>query len=390
MVSLRLEPRPWEEDKGNDNAAGAPRLKFRVLLSKLCPSGGLDLTWRWRVIEIEPVETSERPTAGSESGAQTMNVASRSIHSLYVEVSLIWQSTQANSRASPHRIAKKKAVNFSIPFSTQSTWLAAATEASHTGMGPIPDICTAVCRQFGFRQGIGFLIDEILGQHRHNVYLLDEELRQGVGPKSLEYLLQVSKQRGPGFTLSRRNRLYIAVTLASSVLQLGGTSWLKRQWTSGDILFLPLEDHKISTPNIDFKHPYVSSKVSLEDANTALVADASQNKIANRIPSEVLFVLGITLTELSFGQNIYAMRTEHDMDKTEMITNFNTASRLIEYVYEESGRRYGDVVRRCLKCPPDVRDPSIDNEDFQKAVFELIFTPLKEDFEDFEGGSRIY
>ncbi len=390
MVSLRLEPRPWEEDKGNDNVAGARRMKFRVLLSKLCPSGGLDLTWKWREIEIEPVETSERLTAGSESGAQTRGVASRSPHSLYVEVLYILQSAQANSRASPHRIVKKKAVNFSIPSSTRSTWLAAATEASHTGIGPIPDICTAVCRQFGFRQGIGFLIDESLGQHQHNVYLLDEEFRQGVGPKSLEYLLQVSKKRGPGFTLSRRDRLYIAVTLASSVLQLDGTSWLKRQWRSGDILFLPLEDHKTSTPRIDFKHPYVSSKVSLEDANTALIADASQHTIAHRIPSEVLFVLGITLTELSFGQNIYAMRTEHDMDKTEMITNFNTASRLIDYVYDESGSRYGDVVRRCLKCPPDVQDASLDNEKFQDAVFELIFTPLREDFENFEGASRIH
>ena len=263
------------------------------------------------------------------------------------------------------------------------------TETSYTGLGPINDICTAVYGQCGVRQGIGFLTDESLDQHRHNVYLVDENVRQGFDPKSLEYLLQVSKKRGPGFSLSRRDRLYIAVTLASSVLQLGETSWLKRQWRSGDILFLPLEDRKASTPRVDFAHPYVSWKISLEDANTALVADASHTTIAHRIPSEVLFVLGITLTELCFGQNIYDMRIEDDADKTEMITNFNTASRLIDYVYNESGSRYGDVVRRCLKCPPDVRDASLDNEEFQEAVFESIVTPLRQDFEDFNGGSRI-
>lgn len=256
-------------------------------------------------------------------------------------------------------------------------------------MGPINDICTAVYEQCGVRQGIGFLTDESLGQHRHNVYLVDEKVRQGVDPQSLEYLLQVSKQRGPGFTLSRRDRLYIAVTLASSVLQLDGTSWLKRQWKSGDILFLPLEDRTSSTSRVDFAHPYVSWKVSPADANTALVADASRSTISHRIPSEVLFVLGITLTELCFGQNIYDMRIEEDIDKTETITNFNTASRLIDYVYNESGTRYGDVVRRCLKCPPDVRDATLDNEGFQAAVFESIVTPLRQDFEDFNGGSRI-
>ena len=256
-------------------------------------------------------------------------------------------------------------------------------------MGPIDDICTTVYGKCGVGQGIGFLTDESLGQHRHIVYIVDEEIRQGVDPKSLEYLLQGSKQREPGYTLSRRDRLYIAITLASSVLQLDGTSWLKRQWRSGDILFLPLEDRKTSTPRLDFTHPYVSWKVSPENANTALVADASRTTIAHRIPSEVLFVLGITLTELCFGQNIYDKRIDEDIDKSEMITNFNTASRLIDDVYNESGDRYGDVVRRCLKCPPDVRDANLDNEEFQEAVFESIVTPLRQDFENFNGGSRI-
>lgn len=255
-------------------------------------------------------------------------------------------------------------------------------------MGLIDDICTAVYGQCNVTQGIGYLTDEIYGQHRHNVYLVDKEVRPGVDPQSLESLFQVSRQRGPGFNLSRRDRLYIAVTLASSVLQLDGTSLLKRQWRSGDILFLPLDDQKTSTSKVDFTHPYVSWKVSPEDANTAVVAEASRITTAPRIPSEVLFVLGITLTELCFGQNIYDMRVEEDVDATEILTNFNTAARLIDYVYNESGTRYGDV-RRCLKCPPDVRDASLDNEEFEEAVFESIVTPLRQDFEDFNGGSRI-
>ena len=70
MASLRLEPRPWEDEKGTGNTGGPQRLKFRVLLSKSCPGDGLEVTWKWREIEIEPVETSECPMAGLETDTQ--------------------------------------------------------------------------------------------------------------------------------------------------------------------------------------------------------------------------------------------------------------------------------------------------------------------------------
>lgn len=301
----------------------------------------------------------------------------------------ILRPAHANPEVSSELVVKKKAVKFADTLPAKPTWLPTMTEPPHTRMGPIADICTAVSNHGGFRQGIGFLTDESVAQHQHNVYLVDEKVGQGMNPKSLEELLQISKQRNPGFSLSRRDRLYIAVTLASSVLQLDGTLWLKRQWKSGDILFLPLEDQKASAPKIDYARPYVSWNISPDDTNTALIVDESRTSVAHRIPSEILFVLGITLTELCFGQNIYDMRVEEDTDTTEVMTNFNTASRLIDYVYSESGSRYGDVVRRCLKCPPDVRDANLDNEEFQEAVFESIVTPLRQDFEDFTGGSRI-
>ena len=84
VASLRLEPRPWEQDKGTDDAAGAQRLKFRVLLSKSCPSDGLDVTWKWREIEIEPVETSESPRAGFETDTQKLDIATLSLVTSYV------------------------------------------------------------------------------------------------------------------------------------------------------------------------------------------------------------------------------------------------------------------------------------------------------------------
>jgi len=150
-----------------------------------------------------------------------------------------------------------------------------------------------------------------------------------------------------------------------------------------------MHDHESATPKMDFAHPYVSWKVSPEDVNTGFITDANQKLISHRIPSEVLFVLGITLTKLCFGQNTSEMRSEDDYDTTEVMTNFNTACRLMPAVYTEGGERYGDVVRRCLKCPPNVRDASLDSEEFQAAVFDTIVTPLRQDFEDFTGSQRI-
>ena len=76
VASLRLEPRPWEEDEGKDNT---PHLKFRVLLSKSCSNDGLDVTWKWRKIEIEPVVTSEGQTAGLENDPHTMDISTLSL-----------------------------------------------------------------------------------------------------------------------------------------------------------------------------------------------------------------------------------------------------------------------------------------------------------------------
>ena len=84
MASLRLEPRPWEEDKGKINAAAAPRLKFRVLLSKSCQDDGLDVILKLREIELEPVEKPENSMLKFETETQKLSIATLSMASPYV------------------------------------------------------------------------------------------------------------------------------------------------------------------------------------------------------------------------------------------------------------------------------------------------------------------
>ncbi len=79
MASLRLEPRPWEDDKGKGNVVGSTRLKFRVLLSKSGLDDVIEVTWKWRELEIEPMETSESPMAEFGKNAETMSISTLSL-----------------------------------------------------------------------------------------------------------------------------------------------------------------------------------------------------------------------------------------------------------------------------------------------------------------------
>ena len=260
-------------------------------------------------------------------------------------------------------------------------------------MTHITDICTTIQNVQSLKmREIGFLVDESVSRERHDVYLSNEQIRSKLAATSLESLLETSQRRVSGFCLSRRDQLYIAVTLASSVLQLDGTSWLKKFWGSGDIHFLPTGDSKPAKPKMDFAHPYVSWKVSPNDEHSNSIVDVAQTPFNLQFRNESLFALGITLIELALRQNISELRIPEDGPPTDTLTNFRTASRLVDDVYDESGDQYGDVVQRCLHCPfnlRNLRNYDLDNEEFEELVFYDIFTPLRQGLEDFEGRSKI-
>ena len=249
---------------------------------------------------------------------------------------------------------------------------------------PITDLCTVLYGSCRPPRDLGFLLDEGAIQNRHHLHLLShDETSADMRTQSLASLLDQSGSNSYKCILKRGDRLYIAVTLASSILQLDQTSWLKRQWRSSDVRFY-YEETNSPLARFRFNHPYLSWGLSSENQSSSHPTSDLLLK-GGLTRSEPLLALGLTLMELCFGRTLLQMQKSEDEDPNEIVTRLNSARRLLNDVYDESGENYGDAVRRCLDCPFDFRDLSLDNDDFQKAVFDTIVTPLVKDLDAFKG-----
>lgn len=193
---------------------------------------------------------------------------------------------------------------------------------------------------------------------------------------SLEQLLLLSEPRysataGSSHFFSRRDRLYLAPTLACAVLQLH-ENWLPALWGSQDIHFYK---HGRDLQEA-IKSPFLTRRVTEPNPVRTNTASAVRNA--------VLFPLGLALVELSLCSNIASLKTSEDQSPDEITTMFLTANRCMDRVYLESGKRYGDVVQHCLFWSQP-GDGDLESAEFRSAVFGRIIRPLIDDVEAFTG-----
>ena len=268
-------------------------------------------------------------------------------------------------------MSTKKSVRFNAQAVQQSptTKMNCFTQdLPYSEMRLITDLCTEVHLSAGVKDCLGLLSNGEPNHEGHVLFRSETRIDAGAKYRSLTSLLKEARTSVLGQRLSWENRLEVAVTLASSVLQLDGTSWLKPMWRSDDIFFLPPSGAKIGS-RMDYAHPYVSWKICCKSTSGSLTPDAT-SKTAHRIRHDMLFALGVTLVELSLDQTLLELRRPEDIESVDALTNLNTAWRLEPYVYSERGPKVGDVVRRCLECPFDFREKSFDNPEFQDSVFD--------------------
>lgn len=278
----------------------------------------------------------------------------------------------------------KKSVKWQVPGDTPSI---SVVQVQIAGLGltnvRIEDMCSAL--GVSPSRDLGFLEAED-GTWRCSVEYKSRE-RPCHSAFNLGQLLQQNSEKGSAacVVFSRRERLAAAATLAFSVLFLDG-SWLKPVWTSDDILLV--KDADLITDKFGTQHSvdelafsWVVCSTSVRDPDT----EQKCRKLKMQRKTAVLFALAMALIELSLGEPLNKLKTDEEQLGDFVSGNVAAASRLLPKVHDTSGFEYSEVVRKCLDCPFDVRDPSMDNEAFLGIYFDEIARPLMGDYERFIG-----
>ena len=164
----------------------------------------------------------------------------------------------------------------------------------------------------------------------------------------------------------------LSLILSSSVLQLHKTPWLSEKWGKNDILFLE------GTSGTYVSSFLSASKVPPQDLSTP-------SKALPVVRNQTIFALGVILIELCLGAALESMRNSEDLGddgNPNALTDYMTASRLVNEVYDEGGGRYGDAVRRCINCEFDQRKASLEVE-CRKSSYQGVIQPLEDDWANF-------
>lgn len=266
-----------------------------------------------------------------------------------------------------------------VQFAASSTTI--CVEAVHTApTSHIDDLCYTLGSAVQ-EDAIRYILDHSEDEQYHMRFL--RKVDQAFNLCSLQDIISgstsLAKPVHGSDELSRRDRLYLAAVLSCAVLQLYG-SWLKRQWGTKDVLFAQDSHHR----STNFEHPYLVWRIS-DSGNYGNAVPSTSTNIYN----EILLPLAITLIELSLGKTISALYRFEDHGPNEREVHFNTATRVLRFVYGESGMNYGDVVKQCLYWPRD-KGERFEDPRFVESIFDTVVSPLLKDFEYFEGVPQMH
>lgn len=173
--------------------------------------------------------------------------------------------------------------------------------------------------------------------------------------------------------LSKRARLQLAVTLASTALQLHTTPWLGDDWDGKSIRF--------RQGSID--RPYVSRAFPKTD----IPPGANPNATSCLIRNQCMFGLGVLLLELAIGKPL-----EHYQDPEQPLSLEDWASitKLVQDLNNEESIGYMTALDACIRgnFGPQVRELSLEDDTFRQAVYQVVIAPLEEDLSRYHQPSR--
>lgn len=245
------------------------------------------------------------------------------------------------------------------------TWLDAeacsATPASaHDDRSVITDLCTSIA---AYRPGLscfGLLKDD---DACYTVYPLTK-LHTTLDPHDT-VTLQMLLDKDFEISLNRRQRFSIALTLASSHLQLYSTPWLSAQWSKKDVVFLRDDEAPAS---VIADQPYISHGFSTKVPPTAAIDVHRDRSISN---------LGIMLLELCFG---VALEDHNKLRQVFVPSNGQSnpyldlamAQEWCKCVEYEAGPLFASAIQCCLQ----MNSVDVKSKEGREKLFTEVVEPL--------------
>jgi hypothetical protein len=178
---------------------------------------------------------------------------------------------------------------------------------------------------------------------------------------SLKFLLKDSQQKNH---LTRRFRYGLALTIASSFLQLHSSPWLTSRWSSDDILF-----------------ENVNGKVDLSSPRIRAAFDDTAPAVGSFATNESLQSLGIILLELLFGKSIT------DSPQWQRLLLLDSSSRFAKElvaaqlwscnVHDEAGPEWSTAITWCVRTRSTMPDPKT----WRKELHEIVISGLQKTYQ---------
>jgi hypothetical protein len=234
----------------------------------------------------------------------------------------------------------------------QVRWNAPASHSaqppSNQHMVQITDLCSTLSTShpdcFGFLDKDDYRFVVYPGQQAHTETAFDTV--------TLQTLLQDHQN-----SLTRRKRYSIALTLASSYLQLYSTPWLSTPLQKDNVLFLR---DSTNTNHLLVDNPYVCREMqcySVLDTNDAIT------------------ILGIRLLELCFGTPLEKSSFRQQLPCGDRVSgpalDHAAAMMWSKLVNEEAGSDFADAIEWCLH-PKQLSDGS-----WRKEIWTQVISPLE-------------
>ena len=174
--------------------------------------------------------------------------------------------------------------------------------------------------------------------------------------------------------LPQYERLRLAKSLATAVLQYHATPWLKTSWRSDDIFFFGIDEDVALERTSILSKPHLNVKVKGPNGQLSRSSTFPQPSL---ISNPILFGLGIVLLEIAYSSTLRSLQQPGDLEggQETKYTEFFTAKRLVSSIGREMGSTYGTIVKKCLQCDfgcgDDLNDPKLQAGFYRDVVCEL-------------------